>query len=171
MPQPPFFNSNQLATEWSNRICERLSEIGLPADEVEETRLIIHAFTKAAADELSKERSIPLPYSSKPFELNAEQAHEIIELFLRGVNHVAKKLRNSGKSWELRKPLLENIAWKIFNLAKLLVGFLHVPNPSMQNLLSNQKDLQLMMKQSADILLDEMMEGRSGAKLPFMPYS
>jgi hypothetical protein len=167
MAQAPFFNSKQLATEWANRICSRLSEIGLPADEVEETRLIIHAFTKAAADELSKERMVSLPYTSTPMELNAEQAHEIIELFLRGVNHVAKKLRSSGKSWESRKPILENIAWKVFNLSKLLVGFLYVPNPSMRNLLKNQKDLQLMMKQSADILLDEM-EGRSSVKLPFM---
>lgn len=151
----PLFQSEQLAAEWASRICDRLKDLNLPPEELEETRNIIYAFTKTAADELSRERKIQLPYTDQAFEVNAEQAHQIIELFLRGVNQVAKKLRDSGKPWEERKDLLEKLAWKLFNLSKLLVGFLHLPNPAMQNMLSTQKDIQLMMKQSADVLLQE----------------
>jgi hypothetical protein len=163
----PLFDSDQLATEWASRICSRLIELKVAETEVEETRIIIHAFTKTAAEELAKERSITLPYSPQPLNVGPEQAHEIIELFLRGVNHIAKKLRDRGQSWETRKPLMENLAWKLFNLAKLLVGFLYIPNPNMQNLLNSSKDLQLMMKQSADVLLEEELTGRSSSAIPF----
>lgn len=168
--QQALFNSEQLASEWAARICSRLEQIGVVGDELEETRIIIQVFTKTAADELSREQAITLPYTSEPLILTAEQGHQIIELFLRGVNHVAKRLRSSGRSWEERKPLLENVAWKLFNLAKLLVGFLYIPNPAMQSLLSNAKDMQLMMKQSADTLLDELTGDRPAGSLPFSIY-
>jgi len=170
MTQPPLFHSEQLAAEWATRIAERMQEINVPTSEIEETRSIIFAFTKIAADELSKERAVKLPYTDQPFEVGPEQAHQIIDLFLRGVNHSAKKLRETGKSWDDRRPILEDMAFKLFNLAKLLVGFLYIPNPAFQNLLNNQKDLQLMMKQSTDALLQETLGGQSpGFPLNMMP--
>lgn len=155
----PIFQPEQFATEWASRICGRMAEVNIPTEEVEEMRTVIYAFTKTAVEELSKERKITLPYTDQLFEIDANQAHQIVELFLRGVNHTAKKLRDTGKPWDERKDILETLAWKLFNLAKLLVGFLYIPNPAMNNLLNNQKDLQLMMKQSADVLLQEELGG------------
>ncbi len=164
----PLFDSKALSQEWATRIGERLKEIGINPTEVEETQVIVLTFTRTAADELSRDRTIALPYSAEPMIIDGEQAHQIIDLFLRGVNHIAKRLRDKRTSWEERKPILERMAWKLFNLSKLLVGFLYIPNPGMENILNSSKDLQLLMKQSADVLLEEEITGKSGGGLPFM---
>jgi hypothetical protein len=92
MMSQPFFPSEELATEWASRICDRLADIGVPEEEVSETRNIIFSFTRIASDELSTERTVPLPHSDKPYVIDARSAYLIIELFLRGVNHTSKKL-------------------------------------------------------------------------------
>lgn len=163
----PFFKADDLATEWAARICDRLAEVGVPKEEVSETRNIIFSFTKIAADELCTERNIYLPHSEKPYVIGPRDAHLIIELFLRGVNHTAKKLRDTGMDWEVRRNHLETLAWKLFNLAKLLVGFLHMPDPNVQTGLHSEKELQLMMKQSADTMLREEISGVKGVILPW----
>ncbi|WP_373532236.1 hypothetical protein [Vampirovibrio sp.] len=163
----PLFHSEQLATEWASRICDRLVEIGVSQSEIEETRTIIFAFTRIAANELSQNRSIQLPYTDTPFVVDASHAQQIIDLFLRGVNHSSKKLRDSGLAWEARKVILEALAWKLFNLAKLLVGFMHVPNPAFPgNMTNSPKELQMLMKQSAETLLKEETTGTKGASVP-----
>jgi len=161
------FLPEHLASEWAIRICDRLKDLNLPEDELTEMRTIIYVFTKTAAEELAKESRISLPYTDKPLEIDAAQAHQIIELFLRGVNQTAKRLRDTGKPWDERKALLEVMAWKLFNLSKLLVGFLHIPNPALQSVLGTSKDLQLMMKQSADVLLQEELTGKKASDFPF----
>jgi hypothetical protein len=163
----PLFHSEQLAAEWASRICGRLTEIGVPEAEVEETRNIIFSFTRIAADELSKDQSIALPYSDQPFVIDASQAHLIIDLFLRGINHSSKKLRDARLDWDRRKVILETMAWKLFNLAKLLVGFMHVPNPDLPKGINGPKELQLLMKQSADVLLREETTGIRGGTMPW----
>lgn len=167
----PLFHSEQLAAEWASRICGRLAEIGVPNDEVEETRNIIFSFTRIAADELSKDRNIKLPYTDTPFVVDATHAHQIIDLFLRGVNHASKKLRDSRLDWDRRKVILETLAWKLFNLSKLLVGFMNVPNPGLPNTMTGSfKELQMLMKQSADVLLREETTGIRGGGLP-LPWN
>lgn len=161
------FQPEQVASEWASRICDRLTDLNLPEDEMIEMRTIIYAFTKTAAEELSRETSITLPYTDKPLEVNPSLAHQIIELFIRGVNQTSKRLRDTGKPWDERKDILEVMAWKLFNLSKLLVGFLYIPNPALQNILTTQKDLQLMMKQSADVLLQEELTGKKMGDFPF----
>ncbi len=163
----PLFQSEQVAAEWASRICNRLQELNLPSDEIEETRSIIFAFTKVAADELSRERKVTLPYTDEIFEIDQKHAHQIIDLFLRGINHTSKKLRNTGKPWDERKTVMEALAWKLFNLSKLLVGFLYIPNPAMKSMLNSPKDLQLMMKQSSDMLLQEELGGGPANGFPF----
>jgi hypothetical protein len=163
----PLFHSEQLAAEWASRICQRLQEIGVAEDEVNETRNIIFAFTRIAAEELSKNRQISLPYTDQLFEIEPKQAHQIIDLFLRGVNLVSKKLRDTGMDWDQRREHLETLAWKIFNLAKLLVGFLYIPNPEMAAGFKTEKELQLMMKQSAEALFREQVNGVKGIPLPW----
>jgi hypothetical protein len=163
----PLFHSEQLAAEWASRICNRLQDIGVPEDEVSETRNIIFAFTRIAAEELSKERKVKLPYTDQPFLLDAKQAHQIIDLFLRGVNQVAKKLRDSGMEWDERREHLETLAWKLFNLSKLLVGFMYIPNPDLPVGFNTDKDLQMVMKQSADALYREQVLGIKGMPLPW----
>ncbi len=165
----PLFHSEQLAAEWASRICGRLTEIGVPEAEVEETRNIIFSFTRIAAEELSKERQVKLPYSDEPFVIEPTHAHMIIDLFLRGINHCAKKLRDARLDWDRRKVILETLAWKLFNLAKLLVGFMHMPNPNMPKGISTPKELQMLMKQSADTLIREETTGIKGGSLP-MPW-
>lgn len=162
----PFFHSEQVAAEWASRICDRLAEIGVPADEVEETRTIIFTFTRIAADELSKEHQVKLPYTEETLALDAAKAHQILDLFLRGVNHCAKSLRDARLDWERRKGMLESLAWKLFNLSKLMVGLLYIPAPNLPTNINNPKDLQLMMKQSADVLLREETTGIKGGALP-----
>lgn len=165
----PLFHSEQVAAEWASRICDRLSVIGVPEEEVEETRKIIFSFTRIAADELSRERNIKLPYTEQPFVVDSAQAHLIIDLFLRGVNHSAKKLRDARLDWDRRKVILETLAWKLFNLSKLLVGFMHIPNPDLPQSISGPKELQMLMKQSADALLREETTGIRGGGVP-MPW-
>jgi hypothetical protein len=167
MMSQPFFQSEDLATEWASRICDRLAGIGVPEDEVSETRNIIFSFTRIAADELCQDRKLVLPHSEQPFIIDAHHAHLIIELFLRGVNHTSKKLRDTGLDWETRRTHMETLAWKLFNLAKLLVGFLNVPDPNLSGSLNTEKDLQLMMKQSADTMLRETISGTKGVMLPW----
>jgi hypothetical protein len=163
----PLFQSEQLAAEWASRICTRLQQIGVADDEVNETRNIIFAFTRIAAEELSKNRQVTLPYTDQPFMIEAKQAHQIIDLFLRGVNQVAKKLRDTGMDWDQRREHLETLAWKLFNLAKLLVGFLYIPNPDMPAGLNTEKDLQLMMKSSAEALFREQVNGIKSIPMPW----
>lgn len=163
----PLFHSEQLAAEWASKICDRLASIGVPADEVEETRNIIFSFTRIAADELSKDRNVTLPYTDQPFIIEPAQAHLIIDLFLRGVNHSAKKLRDARLDWDRRKVILETLAWKLFNLAKLLVGFMHIPNPELPQGINGPKELQMLMKQSADVLLREETTGIRGGTMPW----
>lgn len=163
----PLFDSEQLAAEWASRICDRLSEIGVTKDEIEETRNIIFTFTRIAADELSKERQIKLPHTETPFMVEATHAHQIIDLFLRGVNHTSKKLRDSRMDWDRRKVIMEALAWKLFSTAKLLVGFMHVPNPNVpSSMTKGPKELQMLMKQSADTLLKEEISGIQPGGMP-----
>lgn len=153
--------------EWANRLHDKLAENGLPQMELEETRFIIYSFTKTAADELFRERYIPLSYSEQPLELDAEKALMVIDLFLRGVFQSAQKLRETGKSWEERKPMLESLAWKLFSVAKLLVGFWYVPHAPVQPLLKTQADLQMLLSQSASVLIEEELTQTSSQGLPF----
>jgi len=161
-----FINAEELATQWAERICGRLAEMGVPKDEVQETHNIIFSFTRIAAGELSQDRQVHLPHSAEPFTINTQQAHQVIDLFLRGVNHTSKKLRDTGLDWDVRRKHLETLAWKLFNLAKLLVGFLNMPDPAVASGLHSDKDLQVMMKQSADNLLREELNGVKGVLLP-----
>jgi hypothetical protein len=163
----PLFQSEQLAAEWASRICNRMQELGVPTEEIDETRNIIFAFTRIAAEELSKDRNVKLPYTDTIFVVEITHAHKIIDLFLRGVNHAAKKLRDSGMDWDQRREHLETLAWKLFNLAKLLVGFFYIPNPDLPKGLETEKDLQMMMKQSTDILYREQISGVKGIPLPW----
>lgn len=162
----PLFHSEQLAAEWATRICDRLQQMGVPTTEVEETRNIIFIFTRIASDELSKNRQIKLPYTEQLFEIEAKQAHQIIDLFIRGVNHTSKKLRDTKLDWEKRREHLENLAWKIFNLAKIMVGMMYIPNPEIPKGLSSEKELQLMMKQAADTIFREQVQGIKGTAMP-----
>lgn len=162
----PLFHSEQVAAEWASRICARLESIGVPEEEIEETRNIIFVFTRIAADELSKNRTVQLPYTEDVLSVDAATAHQIIDLFLRGINHCAKKLRDSRLDWERRKTILETLAWKLFNLSRLMVGFLQYPPTNLSVTPSSIKDLQLMMKQSADVLLREETTGITGGALP-----
>lgn len=163
----PFFPSEELATEWASRICDRLADIGVPEEEVSETRNIIFSFTRIASDELSTERTVPLPHSDKPYVIDARSAYLIIELFLRGVNHTSKKLRDTGLDWDVRRVHMETLAWKLFNLAKLMVGFLHIPDPNTPTGMNSEKELQMLMKQSADNMLREALTGTKGVTLPW----
>lgn len=159
--------SEQLATEWSNRLCERLEGLGLSDEEIEETRFIVYRFTKTAADELSREHSIPLSYTEEALEIDLEKALLIIELFLRGVFQSAQQLRETGKAWEERRPMLESLAWKLFGVAKLLVGFWYIPHAPIQPLLQTQADLQTLLKQSTSVLVEEALTESVSNPLPF----
>jgi hypothetical protein len=163
----PFFQADDLASEWATRICSRLAEIGVPSEEIDETRNIIFSLTRIAVEELATDRDIYLPHSEKPYTLTVRDVHLVIELFLRGINHTAKKLRDTDLDWNTRRGHLETLAWKLFNLAKLLVGFLNLPDPNVQSGLHSEKELQLMMKQSADTLLREETSGVKGVLLPW----
>lgn len=163
----PLLPSEQLATEWANRLCERLEGLKLSETEIEETRFIVYRFTKTAAEELSRERSIPLSYTDQTLEVDREKALLIIDLFLRGVFHSAQQLRDTGKPWDERRPLLETLAWKLFSVAKLLVGFWYIPHTPIQPLLQSQQDLQTLLKQSASVLVEEELTNSASGGLPF----
>ena len=164
----PFFQAEDLAQEWASRICDRLSGMGVTETEVTETRTIIFTFTRIAAQELCDHREIELPQRTEPFVIDAQHAHQIIELFLRGINQITKKLRDTGLDWSVRRVHTERLAWKLFNLAKLLVGFLHCPNPQLASGLNSEKDLQLLMKQTADNLLLEELGGPAATPMPWL---
>jgi len=163
----PFFQADDLANEWASRICARLEKSGVTPEELSETRNIIFSFTRTAVSELEREPEVYLPHSETPFKIEAKDAHMIIELFLRGVHHCARKLRDTTLDWDVRRGHLETLAWKLFNLAKLLVGFLNIPDPNVQSHLHSHKDLQMMMKQSADTMLREELSGVKGVQLPW----
>lgn len=153
--------------EWAGRLHERLAELGLPKEELEETRFIIYSFAKTAADELSRDRTIPLSYTEQPLEVDAEKALMIIELFLRGVYQSAQQLRETGRPWNERRPMLETLAWKLFSVAKLLVGFWYIPHTPVQPLLKTQEDLQTLLSQSTSVLVEEELTQSFPAGLPF----
>jgi hypothetical protein len=163
----PLLPSEQLAFEWANRLCDRLVELNLSQEELDETRFIIFRFTKTAADELSRDRTIPLSYTEQALEIDPEKALLIIELFLRGVFQSAQQLRESGKPWDERRPMLETLAWKLFSVAKLLVGFWYIPHAPVQPLLQTQEDLQTLLKQSTSVLVEEELTKTSTKGLPF----
>lgn len=163
----PLLPSEQLAIEWSNRLCDRLVELDLSETEIEETRFIIYRFTKTAADELSRDRIIPLSYTEQTLEIDSEKALLIIDLFLRGIFQSSQQLRESGKAWEERRPMLETLAWKLFSVAKLLVGFWYIPHAPVQPLLRTQQDLQTLLKQSTSVLVEEELTKTASSELPF----
>lgn len=161
--------SEQLAGEWASRIEGRLRDIGVPDNEVTENVHIIHTFTRIATEILVKDPKVELPYAKQTFTLQPEHVHQIIELFLRGVNQVAKRLRDSGRPWEDRKEVLEQVSWKIFNLAKVLVAVQNMPAPVFKNVLKNHTDLKTMMKHSAEELLRKHLAGEPEDPIPFDP--
>lgn len=143
----------QMAEEWATRVTERMRKMNVAEEEITEVHQIIHSFTKTAVDLIREEPSIDLPYSEQGLPLDNEKAHLVIDLFLRGVNQTAKRLRDKGKPWEQRKPVIEQMAWKIFNLSKLLVGLKHIPNPAFKGILKHDRDLKIMMKHSTEELI------------------
>ncbi|MGE0201438.1 MAG: hypothetical protein AB7P76_10775 [Candidatus Melainabacteria bacterium] len=148
------WKSTDVANEWSSRITSRMRDMGVADEEINEILRVVYSFVKTAVDIMQKEPYIQLPYTDQAVPLDAEKAHEILDLFLRGVNQCAKRLRDKKLPWETRKRILEEVSWKIFNLAKLLVGSKYAPNPSAPIPITQDVDLKVMMKHSAKELLD-----------------
>lgn len=153
------FPPESFASEWADKICKRLSDIGVAGEELAEIRVIIFNFTRIAVEELSANRKLELPHTKQVFEIDEKSGQQIIEVFLRSLTHTAKKLRDSGKSWEERKNILESLAWKLFNLAKILVSFLYIPSPEKGLNLKTEKEVQVLMKQASDAIYKEQVEG------------
>lgn len=149
-----------IAHEWATRIGERMRALNLAEDEVLENTRVIQSFCKTAVEMLKEDPTIKLPYNNEVLQLDDGTGHLIIDLFLRGINQSVRLLRMGNDSWESRKNILESsLSWKIFNLAKLLVGLKLAPNPAFNGLLSQDKDLKLMMKHSTDELLRKELGG------------
>ena len=159
----------KLAGEWSARLGQRLRQIGIAEAEVEESVHIIHTFTRIGTEVLIREPEIKLPYGSQTFVLAPEHVHQIIELFLRGVNQIAKRLRDSGMPWDQRKLVIEEVSWKIFNLAKLLVAVQNRPAPVFRHVIKTHGDLKFLMKHSADDLLRKHQSGEPDGPFQFDP--
>ena len=159
----------QLATDWSSRVGTRLRQLGIPEQEVIENVHIIQTFTRIGAEELLKDPRVALPYDGKLFVMTPEHVHQIIELFLRGVNQVAKRLRDSGMPWEKRKGIIEEISWKIFNLAKLLVAVQNMPAPAFRHILQSRNDLKFLMKHSAAEMVRKLLAGEPDEPFKFDP--
>ncbi|MEB3287809.1 MAG: hypothetical protein VKJ04_09925 [Vampirovibrionales bacterium] len=161
-PSPVFQNvvPQELASQWASRIGARMREMGIPEEEVVENVNIIESFCKTAAEILQKEPDVVLP-NREPIPLDDERAHLVVDLFLRGVNQASSQMRRDGIGWERRKVLLETIAWRIFNLSKLLVGLQLDPVPTFQDVLKQDKDLKMMMRHSTDELIRQAIAGTS----------
>lgn len=145
-----------VAEQWAGRIRERMESSGnFDPEEVDELFNVIKSFTKTAVELLQEEPVARVPNSETALELNDDQAHLVIELFLRGVNQVAKRLRDKGLPWEQRRDILESLSWKIFNLSKLLIGLQNQSNQPFQQVLKSSHDLKTMMKHSAEELLTQ----------------
>lgn len=152
-------NPKELADLWSQRVADRMRDLNLPEEEVNENYLVIHSFVFKAADLIKNEPVIKVPYSDDVIPIDGERAQLIIDLFLRGVNHVSKRLRDSGKPWDERKTLLEDLAWKVYNLAKLLVALQIKPNKHLGEMFKSHGDLKTMMKASAEEVLTNEVPG------------
>lgn len=148
----------EMAEQWASRITDRMRTLNIPDEEVTEIHQIIRSFTKTAVDLIREEPTIELPYTDQDLPLDNEKAHLIIDLFLRGVNQTAKRLRDKGRPWEERKYEIEQMAWKIFNLSKLLVGLKHIPNPAFKGILKQDRDLKIMMKHSTEELIRKELQ-------------
>lgn len=150
--------AENIALEWATRITDRMKELSLPEEEISENRQIIYSFCITAVELLQQEPNLKLPSNDKVCPLSDDKAHLIIDLFLRGVNQAANHLRKLKTDWETRKERVENISWKIFNLAKLLVALQLDPVPMFHDLLKQDKDLKIMMKHGTDELIRQMLE-------------
>ncbi len=146
-------NAKELSEQWASRMRDRMTQLGIPDDEVTELHRIIRNFTKTSTEILIEDKVLKLPYTEETPELTDDMVHTIIEIFLRGVNQASKFYRGMGLSWEDRKPRIENMGWKIFNLAKLLVGHQLIPNPILTHQFKERGDLKIMMKHSVRELL------------------
>ena len=148
--------AEELAEQWAVRIRERMeTSPEFSADEVDEIFYITKCFAKTAVDLLKEDPTARVPNAPEPVPLDDDTAHLVIELFLRGVNQIAKRLREKGLEWDQRKEILEGMSWKIFNLAKLLVGLQNQKGQPMEQLMQSARDLKVMMKHSAEELLKQ----------------
>jgi len=167
MSLPLILPAEDVAHEWSTRLHDKLQALGLSAQELEETRLIVYHFTVIFIQEVSKDPVIVLTYSSETLLADAEKTLMMLDLFLRAVFYASQTLRAMRKPWQSRKVILENLAFKLFNVLKLLIGFWYVPHPTIQPLLKTQRDLETLLQQTVQILLDEELKQESDISLPF----
>ena len=153
-------SAEQVAAEWVARMREKMGESGkVPEAEIDEMCGVAKAFTLTAAQLLKDDPSIQIPNTSNVIVFNDYRAHMVIELFLRGINQSVKRLKERGMDWEARKVFLEGLSWKMYNLAKLLVGMQLTKDQPLNHMMKTPRDLKLMMKHSAEELLNQELQG------------
>lgn len=157
-------NPDTMAREWSTRVVSRMTEAGMPKAEVNETGFIIHQLVKTAAKALKDNPKLGLPEQDVELPLDKQKALLVLDLFIRSISSMAKTIRNldlpEPMALKERSELLEKMAWETFEMAKLLVASLYLPNSPFKESLNNESDLHILMRQSMkEILRNHLPKG------------
>ncbi len=156
-------HAEELAREWTTRVVDRMKASGIAEEEIEETAFIIYQLIQVAVNALKNEPVVKLPKVKQELVLDKEKAFLVLDLFIRGISHMARILRDVDQpapiSWDQRKQILEKLAWETFILSRVLVGSYYLP-VSANNLLKTEGDLRVVMNQSGvEILKRHLPKG------------
>lgn len=148
-------NPEQVAAEWAERVGGRMQDLGLPEEEIRDIVRVIRAFIRIGVEQLVADPMVSMPNGQDKNMLNNEQALQVIDLFLRGVNQTVKRLQPFQLPAAQRNDILEEVAWKLFNLAKMLMALRSDTTGIFPEILSSDKDLKTMMRQSTEEILKQ----------------
>lgn len=172
-------NPTAFAQQWADKVAERMRQAGVNETDIEETATILRSFVKTGVEILIKDPTVKLPtleqdldryklsdgqdlsqllQQREPFELTVVHINQVTDLFVRTVNHMAKTLRAHNFPWEARKDILEKASWETFNLSKVLVTLVSMPNSRFRKLENPQVFQYEMLQRGTDEILAKYLK-------------
>jgi hypothetical protein len=172
-----YVNPEQYARQWTEKVTQRMRQAGVSQEEIDENTAILQSFIKTGAELLIQDPRIEIPdtagldalttpetkemvqffHQEEPFELDIPRFNQLIELFVRSVNLMAKTLRARGLPWEARRPILEQAAWETFTLAKVIIAVYHSPRSKFRVIDPEDKMAQEIMRQGTMEILQRYL--------------
>ncbi len=146
----------QLAETWRDRVVKRMEAKDASSEEIEESAFIIYNLSKAVVESLKSEPTIQLPGRAETLILDREEGEFILELFVRSILNMTNQLREVQATvemdWDSRKNVLEQAAWEVLILSKIVFASSKLPGKA-QILLKSEEDMFLIMRKSTDEIL------------------
>jgi hypothetical protein len=146
-----------VAENWAVKMVQVLGKVGLTESELHDHVTIIRRLVSVAANLINEDPVLRIPNRPNQMPMTPDHADLILDLFVRGVNQSIKAFNTQRGLPQDRNVMLEQSAWEIFNLSKVMTALLFMPQPETQSMLQNENQLRMMLRPSVEEILAKLL--------------